>query len=472
MENTLGRLWVELHPDTRLKDELRYLVPLERTEPQRRQEREEKPGGKNLNDLRVLAVKRVSEITLLDPACGTMHFGLVAFDVFAAMYREELERAGQAGWPAAPSVAAAADIPAAILAHNLYGIDIDLRAVQLSALTLYLKAKELNPDAALTASNLACADALALNGERLNAFLTEMDFQRPAYERLVRALWARLKDINQLGSLLRLEAEIEALVAEECERFAREGKQPDLFGERARFETEAAEAEYWGIVGGQLIQAFDEFARRAAARGTDETFFAGEAAKGLRVLDLMLRRYDCVTTNPPYLSRRKMNNTLAKLLDDEYPEGKGDLYAAFIQRVLEFAGDTGYMGMLTMHSFMFISSYESLRTLLTERMSIQTVAHLGQGLGSDTKQAAFEHALADGSNTYRLAQREFDSIPSKPWVYKITSNIRSMFEHLPSLSSVATSRQGLTTSDNTRFIRSWWEAGIQRIAFEGWSSQD
>lgn len=496
VENTLGRVWMELHPDSRLKDELRYLVPLEKIEPQRREEREEENGKEVLSELPAFAVKKAKDITLLDPACGTMHFGLVAFDLFAAMYREELERAGQAGWPATPSVAAEADIPAAILAHNLYGIDIDLRAVQLSALTLYLKAKELNKDAALTASNLACADVLALNGERLNAFIKEMNFERPAYERLIRALWTRLKDINQLGSLLRLEAEIEELVAEERERFAREGKQPDLFGERARFETEAAEAEYWSIVGGQLIQAFDEFARRAAARGADETFFAGEAAKGLRVLDVMLRRYDCVTTNPPYMSRRKMNDTLAGLLDGQYPEGKDDLYAAFIQRVLEFAGEHGYMGMLTMHSFMFISSYERLRQLLTGQMAIEVVAHLGGGLfatgnpgtlqtvafilrrqrqteqrethegvyfrlvhepDSDSKQAAFERTLADGSNSYRVQQSQFKAIPGEPWVYWISNTVMRLFDDNMGTLDQFPIDMGLKTSGNTRFVRWWWE---------------
>ena len=99
-----------------------------------------------------------------------MHFGLVAFDLFDEMYREKLECGGQDGWPEKPSITSESEIPAAIIANNLYGIDIDLRAVQLSAMTLYLKAKELNQASRVTDSHLACADVLALNGERLNAF--------------------------------------------------------------------------------------------------------------------------------------------------------------------------------------------------------------------------------------------------------------------------------------------------------------
>jgi hypothetical protein len=361
VENTLGRMWVEMHPDSRLKTELTYLVPL-------------------ADKVAYQPFRPVSEITLLDPACGTMHFGLVAFDLFAEMYREELEHAGEPGWPQVASVSEPADIPAAIIQHNLFGIDIDLRAVQLSALTLYFKAKRINKKAQITDHNLACADVLPLNGARLGSFIKEMQF-RPIYERLLRKLWSRLEDINQLGSLLRLEAEIEALVAEEKIRYEREGRQLDLFRDvTVDFESEAAREEYWGIMVSQLIQALDQFAHMVAQRGHNARFFTQEATKGLRVLNLMMRDYDVVATNPPYMSRRKMNNSLAELLTEQYPEGKGDLYAAFIIRALELVKPTGFVGMLTMHSFMFISSYEALRQHITNQASIQTLAHLGPGL--------------------------------------------------------------------------------------------
>src|SRR5690606_5799227 len=113
VQNTLGRTWIQMHPDSRLKERMHYLVPL-------------------AGDIPRQPLKPVAEITVLDPACGTMHFGLVAFDLLAEMYREELEHAGEPGWPAEPSVASEAEIPAAIVANNLFGIDIDLRAVQLA----------------------------------------------------------------------------------------------------------------------------------------------------------------------------------------------------------------------------------------------------------------------------------------------------------------------------------------------------
>ncbi len=495
VHNTLGRLWVDLHPDTRLRGTpaLDYLIPAA-----------ELPAAEAAE---AGPPRLARSITLLDPACGTMHFGLVACDLFAEIYREELERAGEPGWPERPSVADPAAIPGAILAHNLFGIDIDLRAVQLAALALYLKAKRLAPETELRGANLAVADVTPLNGGHLGAFVREAHFERPIYERLMRALWERLQDVGHLGSLLRLEQEMGALVAEERAAYR---EAPLFAGLPGTFEAEAGEDEFWEIVSAQIVQGLDEFARQQARRGADQTFFAGEATKGLRLLDLMLRRYDVVVTNPPYLSRRKMGTTLRNLLSDAYPEGKSDFYAAFIERCLELAEEEGgHVGMLTMHSFMFISSYEDLRQKIRSQAAIRTVAHLGPGLfevgnpgtlqtvafclrrepdpearaanagtylrlvhepTGDAKRCAFEaarSALAEGAappNVYRVAQRAFDAIPGAPWVYWIPESLRALFATLPALGDVAQPRQGLATADNFRFLRLWWEVGRGRVA--------
>jgi len=484
VQNTLGRRWVQMHPDTRLMDTdlLDYLVPLESEVPPE-------------------PLRPVREITLLDPACGTMHFGLVAFDLFAAMYQEELDRAGEPGWPETPSVSDPAEIPAAIIQHNLFGIDIDLRAVQLSALALYLKAKTLNPSARITEGNLACADVLPLNGARLGTFLREAHFTRPIYERLIRALWQRLKDVSQVGSLLRLERELGDLIAEERARYE---KLPLFAGLPGEFEREAAEEEFWGVISAQIVQGLDEFTRQQAQAGVDMTFFAGEAVKGLRLLDLMLRRYDVVVTNPPYSGKRNLGEALARHLDSDYPDAKSDLYAAFIQRCGEFADEGGRVGMITQQSFMFLSSYEKLRSHLRDRFAIETMAHTGprafaeiggekvnttvfclraepdtprreNSVGTyfrltnapegDGKRQAFEQALRDGSHTYRVAQRRFDAIPGSPWVYWISDEFRSLFEECSRFGDIADVGQGMTTADNTRFLRYWWELKHDQIGF-------
>jgi len=361
VENTLGRLWLELHPDSQLASSLDYLVPL--------------PAAHRPPP----TVRSVKEITFLDPACGTMHFGLVAFDLFVLMYREEMQKAGKPGWPPKPPVVSEEEIPNAIISHNLHGIDIDPRAVQLSALSLYLKAKTLNPKARISESRLACANIHMLDGDNLKGFVERMKLG-PVYRRILTALQARLKDSEQLGSLLRLEGEIRQLVAEERKRYEREGKQLIMPGfVEQQFETEAGQREFWEMLEIQIGQALDAFAREHGS-GVEQTFFAGETAKGMRLLELMAQRYDVVVTNPPYMSARKMNTHLKSLVAASYPAGKGDLYASFIQRCVELACPTGRVGMLTMHSFMFISSYEKLRSIIREQACIESMAHAGPAL--------------------------------------------------------------------------------------------
>jgi len=494
VENTLGREWVQMHPDSKIAEKasyLDYLVPLAGVVP---------PAP----------MKPVREIEVLDPACGTMHFGLVAFDLLAEMYKEEMARAGESGWPEKPSVESEDDISAAILANNIFGIDIALRAVQLSALALYLKAKTMNPKAKITESHLACAEMeLPKDDSWLEEFFESKSISNPVYERVVRALWAQIKENSGkgAGSLLLLEDAIGELVATEKKRH-----QSTLQGleDLAEMDPAAEKIEFWGeefweILECQVVRAFDEFAKEH-----DETFFAGEAAKGMRLLDIVRRRYDAVFTNPPYMTRRNMNSELAKFIAKNYPEGKSDLYTAFIERCLQLTRDEGRCGMITIHSFMFISSYEKLRKDVLDAASIETGCHLGtktefdisnpnaQGFVSfvlrrdpekdrrsetvgtwyrlikadgEYKRNVFEQAICRphfGKNDpaiFRYRQGDFGAIPGGPWVYWITPGIRRLFEELPKLGEMAQPRVGLQTGNNFRFLRFWWEEGIDRVGF-------
>lgn len=484
VHNTLGRLWLERHPDSTLAQQLDYLATEAAPTSAAR------PGS-------------VRDIRLLDPACGTMHFGLVAFDLFLAMYREECQRAGQPGWPEQPPVASPEDIPAAILAHNLHGIDIDPRAVQIAALALYLKAKTLAPQKPLTQSRLACANVHMLNGDRLGAFLRAAGLdQRPIYGRILQALQQELKLSEQLGSLLPLEKRIRQLIDEERRRYEKEGRQPDLFGwSRNQFETEAGRREFWETLEVQIGQALDAFARDEAKQGHNQAYFAQETVQGLRLLELLGQTYDVVVTNPPFLDTRDMNDELKKLIDKYFPDCKRNLYAPFVIRCLELVTDGGRIGVITGQTFMFIKTFEKFRSLLLDHCVIESLQQYDYGLfegvrvdtaayvlrkepdarrreasvgtyfrlvkepDADRKRRAFERALRDGSNVYRYAQKDFAAIPGSPWVYWITPGLRRLFETLPKLGDVATPRQGLATADNFRFLRYWWEVGTPHIAF-------
>ena len=495
VQNTLGRQWMQMHPDSRLATSLDYLVPL-------------------AGEIPTVPLKPVREIEVLDPACGTMHFGLVAFDLLAEMYREEMEKAGQPGWLEKPSVASAEAIPAAIIANNIFGIDIDLRAVQLSALTLYLKAKSLNPKASITESHLACAELQLPDDSKLEEFLRSRKFTLPVYERIIRSLWGTIRSGSGkgVGSLLPLEGAINLLVEREraahlssLQRFEDLADAPEDVA-----DTEVWGPEFWEILGDQIVVAFDDFARQQAEAGEDETCFTGEAVKGMRLLDVMRRRYDVVFTNPPYMTRRNMNPELADFVEANYPEGERDLYTAFIQRCSELLKQSGRLGMVAQQSFMFISSYENLREVLLKEQAIEAMAHVGphafEDIGgekvnitnfiirnepdhkkrfnaegtyfrlvkepdSEAKRASFERALArlrarqENPTVYRYRQADFTSIPGSPWVYWNTPGLRRLFMKLPKLEEIAQVRQGLATADNFRFLRFWWEVGTGQVGF-------
>ena len=324
VENSLGRLWLSMHPDSRLREKLGYLVPLPADPPHP-------------------VLKPAKEIHVLDPATGTMHFGLVAFDLLVEMYREEQVHAGTPGWPGLASVQSEAEIPAAILGNNLFGIDIDLRAVQLAALALYLKAKAVNKHAVLNESNLACADVAVFRGQHLDKIISQMELPGVFTRELLVKFRDSLEEASMMGSLVRLEKHIQNIQSD------------------------------------RLRQSIDAYVDKKRDEGIDESYFANETQKGLRLLNVLERRYDVVFTNPPYMSIRNTNAVMSEFMRRKrnYDKSKGDLYSAFIERCAELLADGGRLAMITQQSFMFISSFDDLRDLLLGSTVIESMAHVG-----------------------------------------------------------------------------------------------
>lgn len=216
----------------------------------------------------------------------------------------------------------------------------------------------------------------------------------------------------------------------------------------------------------------------------------------------MLRRYDIVATNPPYMSSGNVNDTLARFLAQDYPDSKGDLYAAFLERCAEFLQDHGRLGMITQQTFMFISSYEKMRGHLLNHYALETMCHVGprafdaisgekvnttlfilrrepdskrrdatigtyfrlvKETDGNSKRERFETALArlkaigDDSIIYRYCQSDFAAIPGSPWVYLLPPAIKNLFRKCKTLGSLEPVKEGINTGDNDRFVRFWWE---------------
>lgn len=490
VENTVGRLWIRMHPDTRLIEKMKYYVS-------------------NENDKELIPLKPVKEITLLDPACGTMHFGMVAFDLFYEMYLEEIENAGKDRWAENPSCEKEALISALIIENNLYGIDIDLRSIQLSALSLYLKAKRKFKEITIEKYNLIHTDIPAFSDESINEFI---DLLSPKYEltkKLFKIVMPELAKAYYLGSLLKLEDIINSFLEKQYTILSKK------FGKQIHFafaiEKEQEEILFkkelvWSEIKEELRHALNDFIGQV--NGDKDSYMAEESKKGIYLIDALMRKHDVVVCNPPYSGRRNMNAVLKENLTSLYPKKDGDLYTVFIDRCLDLTSkNNGFCGMVTIHSFMFTSSHEQIRKDIIENTSIETLCHLGtrtefdvanktaQGFAmyslcksskqkdisksvyfrlvlenEEEKRLAFEEALDKYlkgeklDKVYVLEQNKLKIIPGWPFVYWVSDKIREIFKKIL-LGDIAKACQGIATADNDRFLRLWWEVGIENIYF-------
>lgn len=405
-DNTLGRLWLQMHPDSSIaaasvdagphhEPVADYLVP----------NTGEKIRYQHVNDDgSVVSFKPAREIALLDPACGTMHFGQYAFGLLYRMYEDEIEHAGGEGWPAEPSVPNSKDIPAAIIENNLFGIDIDPRAIQIASLSLLLTAKETavahghSPlDVRIHRTNLVVANAVAVDKEGVRKLVDRIGGKgrREFRERLFAAIWENLQNVGELGSLIQVRESVEAVLDEWVEARAREkglsqvlqrkkdqerfAFAPELersLGAQMELERRLLEREARGIQS-ELLDAVEKVAGEAGADPADH-LFAEDTARGLKLLQLLSRRYDAVVMNPPY---GDFVPTVKAFARSAYPLSYQDIFAAFIDRGTQLVQPEGYVGALVSSSFMDQKSHEDFRTeILLKRNPLVILLDLGEGI--------------------------------------------------------------------------------------------
>jgi len=486
VENSLGRLWIRMHPDTRLIEKMRYYIP-------------------NENDKKLVPLKPAKEITLLDPACGTMHFGLVAFDLFYEMYLEEIENTGKDNWPKSPFCEKESLIPASIIENNLYGIDIDLRPIQLSALSLYLKAKSKCREVSIEKYNLIHTDIPAFSDKTINEFVGSLSPKYDLTKKLFKLVMPELAKAYYLGSLLKIEDIINSFLEEQYTTLSKQFGRQIHFAFAIKKEQEEIlfkKEMVWTEVKEELRHVLNEFIEQS--NGDKDSYMAEESKKGIYLIDALINKYDIVVTNPPFSGNRNWCGTLSNALKKLYPDSCGDLYTCFIDRCRNLTKEEGYAGLINIHSFMFTSSYEKIRKAIVENNIIETLVHLGptfmelsnpyaqqcvmyvlrnkppiksKGIYfrvvnfiNDEKRLAFEAALnkyvrGDKSDkVYILEQEKLKTIPGWPFVYWVGEKVRDLFND-ELLNNIAHPAVGLQTADNDRFLRLWWEVGIENIYF-------
>ncbi len=463
LQNSLGRMWVEMHPDTRLPERWPYYLAPPEDNP--KVERQAKP---------------LRDVTVLDPAVGSGHFLLRAADLLFEMYEEEGTESRQ-------------DIPRLVLERNLYGIDIDLRSVQIAALALYMKAAtHVGGPLVPERLNLVAADVQLAGSELPKEYMKRFQGEKEM-EDLVRAIWQGLHHVRELGSLLHPDRAVDEV----------------LERRRARYPLEMQDDDHWAQWKRDLLNGLrDEFEKETETGDIGRRLLGAHVARGISLVELLSQKYDVVCTNPPYMGSGNMGKVLKDFVQEHYPSGKRDLYAAFILRCRELTLAAGFVAMVTQQSWMFLRSFADLRAISEEKLkgktikmggilrdtSVEVVGHLGPhsfvevggevvssalfvlrntapkeghdlsavrlvGLKSPHEKAKCLRDVSAGAVDgllFRARQHHLTAIPGAPIAYWISGPLMALLGGT-TLRDVTQVLEGLHTQDPDRFVRFTWE---------------
>ena len=453
VQNSVGRQWLQTYPDSPLKDKMEYYIePAEQTPEVQAQLAAITPASIEPESIKVL-----------DPACGSGHILIEAYNVLKNIYEERGYRGR--------------DIPQLILENNIFGLDIDDRAAQLSGFALLMMARQddrriFTRDVRLNIVSLQ--ESLHLDIAKLwqqlnfhqqvqtgsmgdmfaeNNALTQTDSAE--YQLLMRTL-KRFVNAKTLGSLIQVPQEEEAELKVFLDALYRLEQEGD-------FQQKAA------------AKAFIPFIQQAW---------------------ILAQRYDAVVANPPYMGGKGMNGELKEFAKNNFPDSKADLFAMFMQHAFSLLKENGFNAQVNMQSWMFLSSYEALRGWLLNNKTFITMAHLGARAfgqisgevvqttvwvvnnnhtefyrpvffrlinGSEEEKKS---ALISRKNMFNhTLQNDFKKIPGEPIAYWASDATRAAFSHNNTLSNQVPVKVGLQTGSNDKFVREWHEISIDKFSF-------
>lgn len=439
VENSLGRIWVEGHPDDELKSKWKYYLD---------EAKQEESVQQELNKIKAeYATLKPEDIKLIDPCMGSGHILVYAFDVFMQIYEN-------AGW-------SQRDAAQSIIQNNIYGLDIDDRAAQLSYFAVLMKARQYDRrilTRGIEPNVYAVQESNGINRGQLKYFgagLTEEEKKTALMQ--MEGLLNTLNDAKEYGSLLNVEDYDWGLL--------------EKFVENTDTESQIS---------------FDTF-------GLDET--AEQLKQLIKIGKVMAQKYEVVTTNPPYMASSGMSVKLSNYLKEYFFASKGDLFSVFIEKSLKITKKNSYAALITQQSWMFLSSFEKLRENLSN-IDFCSILHLGAHAfeelsGEVVQTVAFvmrksrildsvticdrlvnidnckkkEQVYLNGRNRILSKKSDFELIPAKPYAYWISEKTLDNFksEKLENLAEIVS---GMTTGNNEVYLKVWNELNIESIAFD------
>lgn len=429
VENSLGRLWLEGHPNAELRGGWKYYLDEAEQEPE---------VDAQLAKLReeYKSIKP-EEIKVIDPCMGSGHILVYAFDVLMQIYTS-------AGWDQREAAQS-------ILKNNLYGLDIDDRAAQLAYFAVMMKARQY--DRRLLTRGIQPNIFAIRESNGIQAMTIEYFHKNdPKLKADIESIVTEMRDAKEYGSILNIT--------------------PVDF---ARLYTRFAEID--NDINVMRKPALDELLPL------------------VKCAELLVQKYDVVVTNPPYAAVSGLADDMSKFIKVNYPDSKADLFAVFIERCGEMLVQDGYQAMITQHAWMFLSSFEKLRTKLLA-VDIVNMAHLGarafEEIGGEvvqtasfvirkshiadykgeycrliepTSQQGKEDMFLSGENRYAADQSNFSKIPGSPVAYWVNASILTAYEQGNLIGDSADVKIGMGTGKNEIFVREWWEVFYTKIDF-------
>lgn len=466
VDNSLGKLWLEINPESQIKDNHDIANAPEEA----------------------MLDKELEEIKILDPAVGSGNFLLYAFDLLYEIYEEE-------GY-------SSQEIPELILENNLYGIDIDERAVQIARLQLYIKAKRKSRRVEINTINVVSSDFYLPEFEEVkDEYFTDIDFAVNERE-FTEELWSRLREAHKFGSLVRLQEGLEDFVDAKQKQ-----NQLGLFDDVTdleSFEKEIVSKIKEAII--DLMQQPRQASIDSILDGDTLSFLNYQTSDALEFAELMLSKYDIVVANPPYTDSSNYGKELKKFVKDNYREQYDfykNLYACFIKQNSDLLNKDGKMGMIHPETFMYIKSYQEMRKFIINNLHIDFFIEWGY-LGIFTEDARVGSAIyileknkkdkksvfvkLDDLNEnkrknklfkiykkyvnkkefshkrlYLVNQDKLKLINGFPFIYWISDSFREKFKEKP-LEEILDVKVGLQTGNNYRFLRFWWEVNNNKVS--------
>lgn len=433
-ENSVGRVWMESYPNSSLRSDLRYYVD---------DAKQDDETNKKLEEIKYKNVDP-EKIKVIEPCSGSGHILVYVFDLIYKMYIEK-------GYNTK-------DIPALILKNNLFGLDVDKRAAQLAQFSLIMKARSIdnrffNEDRFVRPRVFEIIDSTTLTNSNYKECMKSLHFS-DASIKIAEYLDKEFEHAKVIGSLLQLEQKDYAVLMDDIKR-CREVETPNLL-------------EYPFFYEG--INCLKQLVRLAMT---------------------LTKKYDVMITNPPYIGLSTLEAFPKKYLGDRYPNSKTDMFAMFMET--NFVKKNGFLAMINMHSWMFLSSYEKLRKHIIQTQCIYNMLHLGahafETIGGEVVQTTSfvirNCAIPSNGVYFRLVDEKdkeaaflaggggiimnlsvYDTLPNNIIAYWVSENFVNIFKKSTPLFNYCEPKKGLSTGNNDLFLRLWHEVDLNKEFFD------